>query len=165
MLIFRRRRSLCRSLLWERRLPVGWLEIAATRSLFNYHTYKTNNRWVSIDAHFQDGAGSMMLLFLTLKAANTWFMNGCNHSPRRIPKMHSQNSLTLSWRSVDAPLTLIFTMGQWPCGLLFCPKRLPACWVWIAPTTSPFKYHTYKTQNRGCSIDAHFQDGAGSMML
>jgi len=46
---------------------------------------------------------------------------------------------------VDALLTLIFRMGQWRYGLLFCHERLPVCWLWIALTTGPFNYPTYKT--------------------
>jgi len=83
----------------EGRLPVCWLWIAATRSLFNYHTYKTTNRWCCIDAHFQNGAGSMMRLFFTWKAANTSFMNGCNQSSPRLPKMDTEKLLMLCWRS------------------------------------------------------------------
>jgi len=98
-LIFRMVQWPCHLLFCQGRLPVRWLRIAATRSLFNYRTYKSKNRWRSVDAHFHDGAGSMMLLFLTWKAANTSFMNGCNHSPLRLPKMHSQNSLTFCWPS------------------------------------------------------------------
>ena len=83
----------------QERLPVCWLWIAQTTSPFNYPTYKTKICWHSVDAHFQHGAGSMMLLFMTGKAANTSFMNGCNHLPLRLPKMHSQKSSMLHWRS------------------------------------------------------------------
>jgi len=88
-----------RLLFSQGRLLVDWLRIAATRALFNYRTYKPNNHSRSIDAHFQDAAGSMMLLFWISKAANTSFMNGCVHSPLRLPKMHSQKSLIICWCS------------------------------------------------------------------
>ena len=61
---------------------------------------------------------------------------------------------------VDAPLKLIFRMGQWPCCFLFCQNRLPVCWLWIALTTSPLNYITYNTNTRRCSVDAQFQDWA-----
>jgi len=87
------------TLFCQRRLPLHRLWIALTRSLFNYHAYKTKNRWCSVDAHFQDWAGSLILLFLICKAANTSYMNGCNQSALRLHKMHSQNSLRLYWSS------------------------------------------------------------------
>jgi len=99
MLIARMGQWPCRLVFCQGRLPVRWLKIAATRSHFNYRTYKTRNDWRSSDADFQDGAGSMMLLLLTWQAANTSFTNGCNHLPLRLPKMHSQKSLRLHWRS------------------------------------------------------------------
>jgi len=98
-LIFRMGQWPCGLLFCQKRLPVCWLWIAPITSPFNYPTYKTKNCWCSVDTHFQNGAGSMMLLFLDWKAANTSFMNGCNHSPLRLPKMHSQKLLTLHWRS------------------------------------------------------------------
>jgi len=87
------------TLLCQGRLPLHCLWIPVTRSLFNYRTYKTNNRWCSVDADFQDQWGSLILLFLIRKAGNTSFMNGCNQSAVRLPKMHSQQSLTLRWSS------------------------------------------------------------------
>jgi len=77
------------------RLPFHRLWIAVTRPLFNYRTYKTKNCWCSIDAHFQDGAGSLIVLFSIWKAANTSFMNGCNQSA---PRCTAKNR----WRSVEA---------------------------------------------------------------
>ena len=57
---------------------------------------------------------------------------------------------------VDIPLTLIFRMGQWSCCSLFCQRRLPVHWLWKAAARSLFNYRTYKTKNRWCSVDAHF---------
>jgi len=85
------------TLFCQGRRPLHRLSIAVTRSLFNCRTYKTKNRWCSVDAHFQDGAGSLILLFLIWKAANTSFMNGYNQSALRLPKVHSQKSLTFRW--------------------------------------------------------------------
>jgi len=50
-LIFRIGQWPCRLLLCQEWLPVCWFWIAVTKWLFNYHTYKTKNRWHSIDAH------------------------------------------------------------------------------------------------------------------
>ena len=74
---------------------IAGLVESLTRSLFNYRTYRTKNRWRSVDAHFQDGAGSLIPLFLIWKAGNTSFMNGCNQSAVRLHKMHRQKSLML----------------------------------------------------------------------
>jgi hypothetical protein len=59
-------------------------------------------------------------------------------------------------RSIDALLKLIFRMGQWLCCLLFCQERLPVCLLWIVPTTSPFNYRTYNTENHWRSVNVHF---------
>jgi len=96
-LILRMRQWPCWILFCQERVPVRWLWIAATRSLSKYRTYKSKHRWCSVDAYFHDGVGSLIQLFWTLKAANTSFMNGCNQSPLRLPKMNRKKSLTLHW--------------------------------------------------------------------
>jgi len=42
---------LCCCLFCLQKLPICWLCITATTSWFNCHTYKTTNRWHSVDAH------------------------------------------------------------------------------------------------------------------
>jgi len=64
-----------------------------------YQRWRTNNCWRSVDAHFQDGVGSVSLSFCVINAANTMFMAVCNLSPQRLPKIHDQQWLTLRWRS------------------------------------------------------------------
>jgi len=54
-----------------------------------------------MDAHFQDEAGSMSLLFLPLKAANTSFIDIYSQLPLRLPMMQTQKSLTLRWLSIS----------------------------------------------------------------
>jgi len=76
-------------LLWAR--ISGWC--------LNYQIRKTKNCWHSMDAHFQDGVGSVSLLFLPLMAANVSSMDGCNQSECRLPKIQTQQLLTLCWRS------------------------------------------------------------------
>jgi len=65
----------------------------------DYPRFKTNNRWRSIDAHFQNGAGSVSLSLLHMNAAYTSFMNVCIQLPLRSPKMQEQKSLTRRWLS------------------------------------------------------------------
>jgi len=43
----------------------------------------------SVDAHFQDAAVSMSLLFLPVNAANISSMDVCNQSEHNLPKMQS----------------------------------------------------------------------------
>jgi len=70
-----------------------------TSLLFTYLTYGTNNRWRSVDAHFQNGAGSVSLSLLFINAAYTSFMKVCIQLPLRLPKMQDQKSLTHCWLS------------------------------------------------------------------
>jgi len=65
----------------------------------DYPWCETLNPWCSVDAHLQDGAGSVSLSPLPLKAANTSVMTICNHSPLGVPKMQDMKSLTLHWSS------------------------------------------------------------------
>jgi len=80
--------------------PIVWLYIGTTISLLNYLTYKTKNRWCSVDAQFQNGAGSVLLTLLPIMPANTAFMNGLNQSPCRLPMMQDQKILMLRWCSL-----------------------------------------------------------------
>jgi len=56
---------------------------------------------------------------------------------------------------IDAPLTLISMMGQWPCRLPFCLLRWPILLVWMDVTMQPFDCWMGKTINRWHSVDAH----------
>jgi len=58
---------------------------------------ETNNCWRSVDTHFQNGAGSMLLPCLTIQAAYISFTNACNQSRLRLPKMYNKKSFTLYW--------------------------------------------------------------------
>jgi len=42
----------------------------------------------------------------------------------------------------DAPLKLIFRMGQQPYSALFCKAMLAVCWLRIAPTAPPVNHPT-----------------------
>jgi len=65
----------------------------------DYPRCTTKNCWCSVDAHFQNGAGSVSLPLLLVKAACTSFMNVCIQLPLRLPKMQDQKSLTHRWLS------------------------------------------------------------------
>jgi len=77
--------------------PYSWMLVIKRHSY--YRRWRTNNRWRSVDAHFQDGVGSVSLSCFVIKAANTMFMAMCNLSPPWLPEIHDQQSLTLRWRS------------------------------------------------------------------
>jgi len=62
----------------------------------------TKNRWRSVDAHFHDGAGRVLLSVLPIKASKNAFMTKYDLSEVWFPRTHDQKLLTLRWRSVDA---------------------------------------------------------------
>jgi hypothetical protein len=65
----------------------------------DYPRCKTKNRWRSVDAHFQNRAGSVSLPLLHIKATYTSFMNVWIQLPVRLPKEQDQKSLTRRWLS------------------------------------------------------------------
>jgi len=98
MLIFRMGQGVYGSLICLRSQPIPYLWMAATDRHSDFQWCKTQNHWHSVDAHIPNGAGSMWLFLLPKKPANTTFMNGRKQSPRRLPMMQEQKSLTLHWR-------------------------------------------------------------------
>jgi len=71
MLIFNMGQGACRFLfcIWMQPIPHFWMY--AFNSHSDYKRCKTKNRWHSFDSHFWDQAGSISILVLILKAANT----------------------------------------------------------------------------------------------
>jgi len=80
------------------RLPSSCVLMLVTKRHSYYQRCKTNNCWPYVDAHFQDGVGSVSLSLFTLKAAHTLFMTVCYLSPPILPKIHNQQTLTPRWR-------------------------------------------------------------------
>jgi len=68
-------------------------------------------------------------------------------------------------RIVDTPLTHIFMMGQGACYHHFCLYRQPTLRLWLCATYHPTHYPRYMIKNCWHSVDAHFHDGAGSVLL
>jgi hypothetical protein len=60
--------------------------------------YKTNNCWPPTDAHIDEGAGYVLLLFLPRKAATTSLLNACKNSPLKLPRYRAKDC----WHSIDA---------------------------------------------------------------
>jgi len=61
---------------------------------------------------------------------------------------------------VDAPLTLIFMMGQGGYCNLFYLQRRPKIPLWLTTTYGRCDFPGRMTKNRWRSVDAHFHDGA-----
>jgi len=99
MLIFKIGHGACSLLFGLYRSPILPLCISKTKSLFNYLSYRTKNRWCSVDDHLQNGARSMSLLFLGWNTANMSFMIVCIQLPPRLPMMQEQKSLARRWLS------------------------------------------------------------------
>jgi len=55
---------------------------------------------------------------------------------------------------VDALLTLIFTLGPWPCLLCFYPQRLAIRWLWVTAMGWPLDYTRCNTPHGWYSADA-----------
>jgi len=94
-------------------------------SHFHNLTYRTKNRWPSVDTHFQNGAASVIVSLLGWNTANTSFMIVCIQSPSRLLMMQDQTSLTRCWLSCSGwgkeCVSLVFSYkgsrfirtGQW----------------------------------------------------
>ena len=86
------------------------------------------------------------------KRGRQYYLYGC---PQHIARRITQDARL---KIIDAPLTLIFAMGQWLCPTMFCLLRLPKRWLCINVTKSHFNDLTYNTQNCWRSIDADCQE-------
>jgi len=69
MQIFWMGQWLCHVLICLQWLPMSRLCIILTRLIPNIPIYETNNRWRSVDAHFQDWAVTILLCFLPIMAS------------------------------------------------------------------------------------------------
>jgi len=72
-----------------------------SKSLTNYLVYKFQNHYHFCDDYFQNGAVTMSVALLLIKAAIILVTHECMHIPFQIPYLHYQKSLTLCWRSVS----------------------------------------------------------------
>jgi len=88
------------------RLPILWLCINAVAQPLDYTRCNTQNRWCSVDAHFQTGAVTMLRSLLLRTAANTMIMDICHSRALGLYKMQYPKSLTLCWHSVDTVMML-----------------------------------------------------------
>jgi len=79
------------------------------------------------------------------------------------------NHIVISWltgpKIIEALLTIIFKMGQGVSCFVFWLWRVAKLTLCVFVTKSHFNFPTYRTKNCWRSVDAHFQDGAGSILL
>jgi len=59
----------------------------------------------------------------------------------------------------------IFRMRQGVCCCRFCPQRLPISHQWMPATNQNLDSSRCKAKNRWCSVDAHAQNGAVTVLL
>jgi len=124
---------ICRS--W---LPIPRWEMSAIKSHLDYARYKTRNCWRSMDAHFQDGAGSELLPLLPIKDANTSIV--CIHYQLMFLSRNllDQKLLTLTWRSFSRWVRerFAFSFPYKECQHFHYVYSLPDC-VFITQLTAP----------------------------
>jgi hypothetical protein len=66
---------------------------------------------------------------------------------------------------VDSLLTLIFMKGHGGYCTVFCLERKPKIPLWLTTTYRRCDFPGRMAKNRWCSVDAHFHDGAGRVLL
>ena len=91
----------CRVLFDIFMLRIHWLWITASNSLLNWHTSKTNNRWRSVDTHFQILNVTMLRSVSRIMSANTVTMDISEHIALQSSWVEVQKSLTLHWHSIS----------------------------------------------------------------
>jgi hypothetical protein len=89
----------CCYLFCQYTLPICPLRIKTTKSLVTYRTYRTTNRWRSVDAHAKNGAVNILLSLLPIKAANMSVMHKNYQVTGELPYLQDHKLLTLRWGS------------------------------------------------------------------
>jgi hypothetical protein len=83
--------------LWRQPIIPLWLTTTYWRC--DVQGRMTKNRWCSVEAHFHDWAGRVLLSVLPIKAAKNCFVTDYNLSKVCFPTTHEQKSLMLRWHS------------------------------------------------------------------
>jgi len=120
MLSCRMGQGVCRILLCQWRWPVLWLCLIGIKSLMNYLTYKTKNHWCSVDAHVQNGAGSVSLSLLSTMAASFWILYNTDQISFQLCDLQDQTLLMLRWHvclegSSDVDASIFANIGGQYC--------------------------------------------------
>jgi len=131
-----------------------WLWITVSKSHPDWLTYKTKNRWLSVDSHFRNAAVTVSISLLPIKAADTLVMDNSEQIAFQLPYLQNTELLTLSIR-----------MWLLPCRGLFCLYWWPICWLWIKASKSLPNEVAYKSKNHWRSVDAHVENWAVTASL
>jgi len=75
------------------------LRLTTTYRRCDFPRCMTKNRWRSVDTHFHDVAGRVLLFVLPIKAGKSTFITKYDLSEVWFPRMHDQKLLTLCWCS------------------------------------------------------------------
>jgi len=83
----------------------------------NYPKYKAENGWLLVGAHCQDGAGTLFLTDLPLKAVNGLIIYINDQITFKLPTLQDQKSLALCWswflwHSSDVIATILAQKGS-----------------------------------------------------
>jgi len=127
----------------------------ATNCQLNYPRFVTRNCWRSIEAHFQDGVGSMLDCFWHERCPlpRLWICA----TNRQIDYQNAKPTI------VDTPLTLIFRIGQGACPYCFCLRRQPLLHLWTFSTNRYLGHPRRKTKTCWHLVEFHVQNGAVTM--
>jgi hypothetical protein len=69
--------------------------ITTTKSLVNYRTFKSTNRGCSVDPHAKNGAATVLLSLLPIKATNMSVMHNNYQVTGDLPYLQDPKLLTL----------------------------------------------------------------------
>jgi len=131
-------------------------------SATNHHLYnarcKTKNHWHFIDAHFQNGAITVLLSLLPIKTAITLIIPNHYQITLQLPNLNDEKWLTLCWHSFSWWGNEDFTH-------CFAWKRLPIHCIWNITTDQHLHNPGCKAKNLWRSVDHHFQNGAVTVSL
>jgi len=67
---------------------------------FDFQWSKAKNGWHSIDAHFHEGARSVLLSFFPVNIANILIIYNNDHIAFDLPDLQHKKLWTLHWRSI-----------------------------------------------------------------
>jgi len=98
-LILMMRQGACHCWYSQWRLPISDKCMSATNRNINYPRCEAKNRWCTVDAHSQNGAVTLLLSFLPIKAANTSLMHNSNQITVYLLYLQNHKSLKHCWRS------------------------------------------------------------------
>jgi len=75
--------------------PCLWMLVIKYYSY--YRKWKPKNHWLSVDAHFQDGVGTVSQSVMPINGARNSFLTFCNLSAVWSPRIQDQQLLTHCW--------------------------------------------------------------------